>query len=158
MSLPLRALRRQEDTSDIDVFRDDVLAGLRCKSKRIPYKYLYDERGSMLFEQICDLEEYYLTRTELSITEQHIKEIVDALGPRCLIIEYGSGSSRKTRLILDHLESPVGYVPIDISSEALARRLPVRAEDRRGSSHEPAGRGRTPTQRPRLASRSWAGL
>ncbi|MFQ5701175.1 MAG: L-histidine N(alpha)-methyltransferase [Acidobacteriota bacterium] len=120
MSAPLRALRLQEDAPGVDVFRGDVLAGLRCERKQIPYKYLYDERGSALFERICDLDEYYLTRSELSIMEQHVQEMVEVFGPRCLIIEYGSGSSRKTRLILDHLENPVAYVPIDISTKPLA--------------------------------------
>lgn len=102
-------------------FRRDVLAGLRRSPRSIPSKYLYDERGSQLFERICELEEYYPTRTELAITRKHLTEIADCLGPRCLLVEYGSGSSLKTRILLDRLEDPAGYVPIDISREHLAR-------------------------------------
>jgi len=102
-------------------FRRDVLAGLRRSPRSIPSKYLYDERGSELFERICELQEYYPTRTELAITRKHLAEIADCLGPRCLLVEYGSGSSLKTRILLDRLEEPAGYVPIDISREHLAR-------------------------------------
>jgi len=102
-------------------FRRDVLEGLRARPKRIPSKYFYDARGSALFERICELEEYYLTRTELAITRENAGAIARRLGPRCLLVEYGSGSSLKTRVVLDHLEDPVGYVPIDISRDHLAR-------------------------------------
>jgi len=102
-------------------FRRDVLEGLRRSPRSIPSKYLYDERGSQLFERICELEEYYPTRTELAITRKHLTEIADCLGPRCLLVEYGSGSSLKTRILLDRLEDPAGYVPIDISREHLMR-------------------------------------
>ncbi len=105
--------------TDLDAFRRDVLDGMRRKSREIPCKYLYDDRGSELFEEICELEEYYPTRTELGIMEERIAEMAQQLGPACLVVEYGSGSSRKTRLLLDALESPVAYVPIDISEDAL---------------------------------------
>ena len=101
-------------------FRNDVVAGLSGPRKTLPCKYLYDERGSALFERICDLDEYYPTRTELGILETHVGEMAERLGPRCLLVEYGSGSSRKTRLLLDRLHQPAAYVPIDISREALA--------------------------------------
>lgn len=100
-------------------FLDDVLYGMSQPEKKLFPKYFYDERGSQLFEEICRLEEYYLTRTELSIMDEKIEEIVQCLGEHCLLIEYGSGSSIKTRLLLDRLKSPVGYVPIDISKEHL---------------------------------------
>jgi dimethylhistidine N-methyltransferase len=102
-------------------FRADVLRGLRGRVKELPSKYFYDVAGSELFERITELEEYYLTRTELSIMERHTPEMADLLGPRCLLIEYGSGSSTKTRLLLDHLREPIGYVPIDLSAEHLRR-------------------------------------
>lgn len=102
-------------------FLADVLEGLRAPRKRIPCKYFYNERGSRLFEAICDLPEYYLTRAELSILEDHGHEVAAALGPGCLVIEYGSGSGLKTRLLLDRLKEPQAYVPIDISAEALRR-------------------------------------
>ncbi|HLN31933.1 MAG TPA: L-histidine N(alpha)-methyltransferase [Gemmataceae bacterium] len=102
-----------------DQFREDVLHGLRLPEKELPCKYFYDARGSQLFEQICDLDEYYLTRTELAIMDRHAGEMADVFGRKCLLIEYGSGSSIKTRLLLDHLKEPVAYVPIDISREHL---------------------------------------
>ncbi len=96
-----------------------VLAGLQGEPKSLPCKFLYDERGSNLFERICELDEYYLTRTELGIMRAHVGEMAAALGPRVLVVEYGSGSGRKTRLLLDRLRDPVAYVPIDIARDAL---------------------------------------
>ncbi len=102
-------------------FREDVLRGLRRPDKELPCKYFYDETGSRLFEQICELDEYYLTRVELGIMRAGAAEMARRLGEGCLLIEYGSGSSRKTRLLLDRLRNPAGYVPLDISREHLAR-------------------------------------
>ena len=96
-------------------FRSEVIRGLQQPRKALPSKFLYDERGAQLFEQITRLDEYYPTRTELVIMQYHVAEMTTLLGPRCLLIEYGSGSSTKTRLLLDALEEPAGYVPIDIS-------------------------------------------
>jgi len=107
--------------------RDDAWAGLAARNKALPCKYFYDARGSALFERICDLPEYYPTRTELGILAAHAGEMAECLGPRCLLIELGSGSSRKTRLLLDRLREPAGYVPIDISSAALADSVKVLA-------------------------------
>ena len=104
-----------------DSMRAEVLAGLRGRQKTLPSKLLYDERGSELFEQICETEEYYPTRTELGILRGHGPEIGASIGAQPLLIEYGSGSSRKTRILLDHLEDPVGYVPIEISRHALQK-------------------------------------
>lgn len=100
-------------------FLEEALAGLACMPKGLPCKYFYDERGSALFDQICELPEYYPTRTELEIMRLHAKEMAAVLGPRCLLVEYGSGSSTKTRLLLDQLHTPVGYAPVDISREHL---------------------------------------
>ncbi len=100
-------------------FRADVIQGLRRPRKELPCKYFYDERGSKLFERICGLEEYYPTRTEIAILESHAGEMAARIGPRPLLVEYGSGSSTKTRLLLDHLEEPIAYVPVDISREHL---------------------------------------
>jgi dimethylhistidine N-methyltransferase len=102
-------------------FRDEVLQGLQDARKELPSKYFYDDVGSQLFEHICELDEYYLTRTELSIMQEQMHEIVTLLGPNCLLIEYGSGSSTKTRILLDALQNPAGYVPIDIAKEQLLR-------------------------------------
>jgi dimethylhistidine N-methyltransferase len=100
-------------------FREDVLAGLALPRKELPCKYFYDARGSMLFDAICELPEYYLTRTELAIMRRHAGEMAEALGPGCLLIEYGSGSGVKTPLLLQRLRGPTGYVPVDISREHL---------------------------------------
>jgi dimethylhistidine N-methyltransferase len=97
----------------------DVYAGLSSSPKTLPSKYFYDEVGSRLFDEITGLDEYYVTRAETVIMEQHVAGMIDAIGPDVLLVEYGSGSSVKTRILLDHMESPVGYVPIDISGEYL---------------------------------------
>lgn len=102
-------------------FLNEVLQGLQDARKELPSKYFYDDAGSQLFEQICELDEYYLTRTELSIMQEQMEAIVALLGPRCLLIEYGSGSSTKTRMLLDALHDPAGYVPIEIAKEQLLR-------------------------------------
>jgi dimethylhistidine N-methyltransferase len=99
-------------------FRDDVLRGLAATQKAIPPKYFYDERGSALFERICELPEYYPTRTEMAIIEANIVAIAEALGSRCELIEFGSGASLKTCILIEQLQPPV-YVPIDISESAL---------------------------------------
>lgn len=95
--------------------REEILAGLREPQKTLPCKYFYDQRGSQLFDAICELPEYYLTRTELGIMEAYIADMAAVLGPRLLLVEPGSGSSLKTRLLLDHLPQPRAYVPVDIS-------------------------------------------
>jgi dimethylhistidine N-methyltransferase len=110
-------------------FRAEVLRGLRAPKKELPCKYFYDETGSALFEQITELEEYYPTRTELGIMEQHAAEMAGLLGPRCLLVEYGSGSSLKTRRLLDQLRDPVGYVPIDVSGEYLLQSAQALGEE-----------------------------
>jgi dimethylhistidine N-methyltransferase len=103
---------------DIENFRGDVLKGLAQPLKALPPKYFYDARGSELFEAICALPEYYPTRTELAMMQQHAREMARLLGPQCLLIEYGAGSGRKTRVLIEAL-APVAYVAIDISRTAL---------------------------------------
>src|SRR6266849_11213436 len=97
---------------------EEVLRGLRSPQKELPCKLFYDEI-SQLFEQITGLDEYYPTRAELRIMRAAGAEMADLIGPECLLIEYGSGSSLKTRVLLDHLQRPAGYIPIDISREQL---------------------------------------
>lgn len=109
-------------------FAGDVRAGLARRPKRLPSKYFYDARGSALFEQICMQPEYYLTRTELKILRARIEEITLALGPRVRLVEYGSGSGVKTRLLLEHLDEPVAYLPIELSREALLASVRALAE------------------------------
>lgn len=96
-------------------FREEVLAGLRKPQKELPAKYFYDRRGSELFEEITNLPEYYLTRTEISILDENADEIVGLMGSDFALIEYGSGSSRKVRILLDQLSGHATYMPIDIS-------------------------------------------
>ncbi|MGA9852097.1 MAG: L-histidine N(alpha)-methyltransferase [Gammaproteobacteria bacterium] len=95
--------------------REEILGGLRETPRTLPCKYFYDTRGSQLFDAICELPEYYLTRTEFGIMEAHAVDMAAALGPHVRLVEPGSGSSLKTRLLLDHLPRPAAYVPVDIS-------------------------------------------
>lgn len=111
--------RDRETSTSTDEFAADVLHGLAQTPKRIPSKYFYDARGSELFEQICEQPEYYLTRTELALLEENVADIAKAIGPRALLVEYGSGAGIKTRLLLNALDQPVGYVPVEISQSAL---------------------------------------
>lgn len=99
-------------------FLDDVWRGLSHPQKELPAKYFYDARGSELFEAICGLPEYYPTRTEIAIMRRHAAEMADRLGPDALLIEYGSGTSQKTRILLEKLR-PAAYLPIDISPTPL---------------------------------------
>lgn len=99
----------------------EILEGLRGTQKTLPSKYFYDEEGSRLFERITRLEEYYPTRTELGILEERLPEIARRIGENAILIELGSGSSRKTRMLLDELPELAGYVPVDISGEYLAK-------------------------------------
>ena len=99
----------------------DVVAGLGATRKTLPPKLFYDHVGARLFERICTLDEYYLTRSELSILRARAGEIADFIGPRVALVEYGSGAATKVRFLLDALHEPAAYVPIDISHEQLAR-------------------------------------
>jgi dimethylhistidine N-methyltransferase len=102
-------------------FREAVLTGLARPWKAIPCKFLYDARGSALFEEICSLSEYYPTRTEIAILEENSTAIAAEMGRNCHLIEFGSGASRKVRTLLRALDRPAAYVPIDISREHLQR-------------------------------------
>ena len=106
-------------TASVDQFRRDVLKGLRSTPKRIPCKYFYDAWGSKLFEQICYLPEYYLTRAELEIMEGSAGEMSAWMGPQIRLIEFGSGNSVKTRILLDSLDRLSVYIPVDISRRHL---------------------------------------
>jgi len=100
---------------------DDVLAGLRASRKSLPCRLLYDDVGAELFEQICTLDAYYPTRTELALLEQHLPQIAHHVGPAARVIEPGSGDGRKTRKLLRALDAPSSYVPIDIAHDQLHR-------------------------------------
>lgn len=97
--------------------RDEILKSLAQPQKAIAPKFFYNKRGSELFDQICELDEYYPTRTEIALLKTHAQEIAQLIGKQCLLIEYGSGSSAKVRILLDALQQPAGYMPIDISQE-----------------------------------------
>ncbi len=107
------------DNVSTSSFLTDVLRGLSQTEKTLPSKYFYDEAGSRLFENICELDEYYPTRTELSIMQRHAQEMSDAIGPDHVVLELGSGSSLKTQLLLKAMQRPAAYVPFDISQSAL---------------------------------------
>lgn len=102
-------------------FLRDVQLGLSLPNKRLPCKYFYDSIGSELFEEICRVKEYYPTRCELDILERHGSAIADRVGAEVALIEYGSGSSRKTCRLLDHLHGPAAYLPVDINGEQVRR-------------------------------------
>ncbi len=97
----------------------EIVDGLSADQKQISPKYFYDERGSQLFDEITQLPEYYLTNTELGIMRDNIDEIVALVGKQASLIEFGSGSSLKTRVLLEHLSELAAYVPVDISEEHL---------------------------------------
>lgn len=95
--------------------------GLALKPKRLPSWLFYDERGSALFDKICEQPEYYLTRCEIALMDEHVQSIADSLGSEVRLVEYGSGNARKTRMLLQHLHAPIAYVPVELSAEPLRR-------------------------------------
>jgi dimethylhistidine N-methyltransferase len=120
----------EQTTMSVDrstsTFLEEVLTGLERPQKTLPCKYFYDDRGSQLFEELCTLDEYYPTRTELGIMEAHVDLMARALGPKVRLVELGAGSGRKTRLLIDALDEPAAYLPVEISQAALdgcARRM-----------------------------------
>jgi dimethylhistidine N-methyltransferase len=120
---------RRGASQDRRNFLSDVLAGLHMTPKQLPCKYFYDQRGSELFDRICQLDEYYLTRSELVIMDRFAPEMGAQIGPGAMLVEYGSGSSVKTRYLLDNLPDAVAYVPVDISDEHLQRTARELARD-----------------------------
>ena len=110
-------------------FLSETIAGLSRRPPTLPCKYFYDECGAALFQKICDLPEYYITRTETAILRLYANEMAQCIGPRSELIGLGTGAGTKTRILLEELEAPAVYIPIDISnkqlrqSTALFRRL-----------------------------------
>ena len=100
-------------------FLNDVVKGLSSTQKTLPCKYFYDETGSSLFEEICNLDEYYITRTELQLIEDIKAELADLIGENAVIVEPGAGAGIKIQTLLSALSAPAMYVPIDISSDFL---------------------------------------
>jgi dimethylhistidine N-methyltransferase len=111
---------QRTETAEAGTLLADALEGLGKAEKTLPSKYFYDEIGSRLFEQICETPDYYLTRSEIEIMRECSAEIAAALGPRVRLVEFGNGAGSKTRLLLAALSEPSDYVPVDISSTALA--------------------------------------
>ncbi len=109
-------LAREPANSD---FYADVVAGLSHEPRTLPCKYFYDARGSELFQKICELPEYYITRTEIDILEKHGREIASYLGPNIELIGLGTGAGTKTRILVAALDRPAVYMPVDISEEQL---------------------------------------
>jgi dimethylhistidine N-methyltransferase len=99
----------------------EVTEGLSKSQKMLPSKLFYDEKGSRLFDMICELDEYYPTKTETKILSDNINEITSYIGDKCVLVELGSGSSVKIKLLLDHLKNLAAYVPVDISAEHLIK-------------------------------------
>lgn len=114
------AIGRREAPERDQTFARDVIAGLSARPKRLPPKYFYDEAGARLFEEITALPEYYPTRTELAILRAHAGEMARLLPNETALIEFGSGSTRKVRLLLDAAPEVAAYVPVDISAQWLA--------------------------------------
>jgi dimethylhistidine N-methyltransferase len=100
-------------------FFAEAIAGLSATPRTLPCKFFYDERGSELFQKICDLPEYYVTRTELQILKQYGAEIASHLGAGIELIGLGTGAGTKTRILLEELREPIAYIPVDISKEQL---------------------------------------
>ncbi|MBT2323586.1 L-histidine N(alpha)-methyltransferase [Variovorax paradoxus] len=122
----LHAFRTAQRAAPLSNFGHELYEGLRRDQRSISPKFFYDVAGSALFDRICELPEYYPTRTELRILTECAPEIAQQIGPNAEIVEFGAGSLTKVRLLLDALETPKRYVPIDISGEhleAAAQRL-----------------------------------
>ena len=122
-------------------FETDVLAGLRASPKQLPPKYFYDGTGSLLFERITELPEYYPTRCEIRILRDHARDIATLIPEGAALVEFGSGSSRKARILLRAARKLAAYVPVDICGEMIEQEaaelrpdfpglkvLPVRAD------------------------------
>ncbi len=118
---PLRSAALTEQDDDVTDELEELLTGLRRPQKTISPKFFYDERGSRLFEQICELPEYYLTRTEIGILRDNAGEIAQSIGPHTSLIEFGSGSNLKIRIMLESLDRLAAYVPVDISRDYLVK-------------------------------------
>jgi dimethylhistidine N-methyltransferase len=104
---------------EIEDFGEAVLRGLSADNKTLPSKFFYDLRGSQLFDEICELDEYYVTRTEIALLTENAAEISECLGTDCHLVEFGSGSSIKVRILLDAMQKLSGYTAIDISRDHL---------------------------------------
>jgi dimethylhistidine N-methyltransferase len=106
-------------TAESSDFLADVIAGLSSNPRALPYKYFYDERGAALFQKICELTEYYITRTEIDILDRNRAEIAAQIGANVELIGLGTGAGTKTRILIEALQDPAVYIPVDISEKQL---------------------------------------
>ena len=100
-------------------FLEEAIAGLADSPRTLPSKFFYDERGADLFLEICELPEYYVTRTETEILRKHAPEMAASIGANAELVGFGTGAGIKTRMLLEALENPIAYVPVDISKQRL---------------------------------------
>ena len=119
MNNPILFSPSVEQLAARDGFLSETIAGLSQPQKMLPCKFFYDEQVSRLFNEICELEEYYPTRAENQILRDNISEIAGLIGHGCRLVEFGSGTSAKTRHLLTHLPDMSEYIPIDISGQQL---------------------------------------
>jgi dimethylhistidine N-methyltransferase len=110
---------QQISTLESSDFLADVIAGFSTSPRTLPCKYFYDERGAALFQRICELPEYYITRTEIDILDRNRAEIASHLGPGIGLIGLGTGAGTKTRILIESLKNPAVYIPVDISEKQL---------------------------------------
>ncbi|MDB5871723.1 MAG: hypothetical protein JWQ07_1165 [Ramlibacter sp.] len=129
--------RPAENDSLVGEFAHDLMRALASQPRAISPKYFYDEQGSQLFDRICELPEYYPTRTELGILARNAEDIASQMGPHAEIVEFGAGSLRKVRLLLDAMDRPARFLPIDISGEHLARSAAALQDDYPGLDVQP---------------------
>jgi len=111
----------QVATPESAEFLADVIAGLSSNPRTIPCKYFYDAHGAALFQKICELPEYYVTRTEIDILDRSRADIASQLGPNIELIGLGTGAGTKTRILMEALENPAVYIPVDISEKQLRK-------------------------------------
>ena len=100
-------------------FLAEVVSGLSSSPRTLPCKFFYDERGADLFQQICELPEYYITRTETELLRRSAPEISESIGANAALIGFGTGAGIKTRMLLEQLQNPIAYIPVDISKQRL---------------------------------------
>ncbi|MBX3492276.1 MAG: L-histidine N(alpha)-methyltransferase [Parvibaculum sp.] len=128
-SIENRPEKLQDFEPSLGEFRDGVIEGLSAPAKTLPCKFLYDDRGSHLFDAICEQPEYYPTRTETGILTRHARDIARTLGPEVRLVEFGSGAGIKIRLLLQALDNPAVCLPVDISREHLLAASAALARD-----------------------------
>ena len=165
-----RSPRVRPQTTEDSAFESDVLAGLSASPKRLPPKYFYDGTGSLLFERITEQPEYYPTRSEIGILRKHAADIAKFVPQGAALVEFGSGSSKKARILLRALRPLAAYVPVDICGEMIEQEaaelrpdfpglqvLPVTADITQNFALPAAGAGGAAARRifPRLDHRQF---